>query len=185
MQKRAIIIHGWEGSPEGCWIPWLKKQLEEQGLEVITPTMPDADNPKMDNWLSHLTKAVGEVSKNDYFIGHSLGCITILRFIESLKQDQKIGGVVLVAGFCSDLGYDELASFFQTKINWEKIKTHCNNFTAIHSDNDEDVSLHYSELFKEKLGAEKIIEHNKGHFSDDAGIKELPVAFNAILKIFR
>lgn len=23
--KRAFVIHGWEGTPEGSWWPWLKK----------------------------------------------------------------------------------------------------------------------------------------------------------------
>jgi predicted alpha/beta hydrolase family esterase len=45
--------------------------------------------------------------------------------------------------------------------------------TCIFSDNDPDVPLSDAELFKEKLGAEIIVEHEKGHFDDDAGVKEL------------
>ena len=63
------------------------------------------------------------------------------------------------------------------------IQRHCPKFIAIHSDNDPYVSLHYGDLFKEKLGAEVIIEHNKKHFSGDEGITELPIVLNSILKI--
>ena len=34
-----------------------------------------------------------------------------------------------------------------------------------------------------KVGAEIIVEHNKGHFSGSDGIKELPSLLDAVLKI--
>ena len=39
------------------------------------------------------------------------------------------------------------------------------------------------ELFEKNLNAKTLIEHNKGHFSDDAGVKELPSALEAILEM--
>jgi len=183
MSKKAFLIHGWEGYPEEGWRPWLKSELEKKGFSVFVPAMPDTKYPKMDAWLKHLTKIVGTPDKDCYFVGHSLGCITILRYLETLKEGQKVGGVVLVAGFTSNLGYEELESFFTKPIDWEKIKSHCEKFVAIHSDNDPYVSLHYRDFFKSKLNAEIIVEHNMGHFSGDDGITELPVALNAVLRI--
>ena len=183
MKKKVLLIHGWEGYPEEGWRPWLKKELEKKGFQVSLLAMPNTQKPKMNSWLKHLTKVIGSPNKNCYLIGHSLGCITILRYLESLNKDDKVGGVILIAGFTSNLGYKELASFFINPINWHKIKKHCNNFIAIHSDNDPYVSLHYGEFFKDNLGAQFIIEHNKKHFSGDDGINKLPVALNSILKI--
>lgn len=183
MPKRAILIHGWEGYPEEGWRPWLKKELESKGFEVIVPAMPDSANPKMDTWLSHLNKLVGEPDKDTYFVGHSLGCITILRYLESLSKNQVIGGAVLVAGFTSNLGFEELDNFFPSLVDWDKIKPHCSKFVAIHSDNDPYVSLHYSDFFKDNLGAEIIVEHNMKHFSGDDGVNELPAALESVLKI--
>jgi predicted alpha/beta hydrolase family esterase len=185
MVKRVFLIHGWGGHPEGGWRPWLKKELEKEGFEVYVPAMPDTEHPKMDAWLKHLTKIVGTPDKGCYFVGHSLGCITILRYLETLKPNQQIGGVVLVAGFTSNLGFEELQSFFTKPINWEKIKSHCKKFVAIHSDNDPYVSLHYGDFFKEKLNAEVIVEHNMKHFCGSEGITILPSALNAVLKISR
>ena len=181
MNKKAIVIHGWEGHPEEGWIPWLKNNLEKNGFEVVVPSMPNSANPKMNEWLDHLNKIVTS-DENTYFVGHSLGCITILRYLESLQPDKKIGGVILVAGFTSNLGYEELESFFQTKIDWNKIKSHCNKFTTIHSANDPYVSVHYADFFKDKLGAEVIIEQNMKHFSGDDNINELPSALESLLK---
>jgi predicted alpha/beta hydrolase family esterase len=157
--------------------------LEKRGFTVFVPAMPNTKHPKMNEWLEHLTKVVGNPDENCYFLGHSLGCITILRYIEALKENQKIGGAVLVAGFTSNLGYEDLESFFEKPIDWRKINSHCKKFVAIHSDNDPFVSLHYGEMFKEKLNAEVVIEHNMKHFSGGDGIEVLPVALESLAKI--
>lgn len=165
MGNTAVLIHGWEGYPEEGWRPWLRDELASQGFDVIVPAMPDTEKPVMDAWVGYLKTLVGSPSEHHYFVGHSLGCITILRFLESLQAGQKVGGVVLVAGFTSNLGFDALDSFFHTKIDWKKIKSHCNKFTVIHSTDDPYVSIHYADFFKNKLGTEVIIEKNKKHFS--------------------
>ena len=145
--------------------------------------MPNTNYPKMDAWVNHLAQIVGTTNEDCYFVGHSLGCVTILRYLETLSENQKVGGAVLVAGFTSNLGYEELDSFFTRPINWDKIKSHCSKFIAIHSDNDPYVSLHYGDFFKEKLNAKIIIEHNQKHFSGDTGVVELPSVFDAIIGI--
>ena len=115
---------------------------------------------------------VGQPGQELFLIGHSVGCITILRYLESLPDDMKIGGVVLVAGFTDDLGYmdsieekDVLPDFFQTSLDWDKIKSRANKFVAIHSDNDPYVQLKHAEVFKDKLGAEIIIKPGMKHFA--------------------
>lgn len=187
MNKLAFVIHGWEGYPEGSWRPWLKNELEKRGFRVFVPAMPDTANPTMDKWVPYLAKIVGNPDRNCYFVGHSLGCITILRYLETLGEDQKIGGAVLVAGFGHDLEYegykDELSSFFSKTINWKKIKSHCSKFIAIHSDDDPYVPIKHNTFFKEKLDAKSIIMHKKKHFSGDDGIMELPIVLDVLLKI--
>lgn len=183
MKKRAFLIHGWEGYPEEGWRPWLKKELEKQGFEVFVPSMPNTNFPIQRQWLAHLQKLVGKPTKADFFVGHSLGCITILRILERLKEGEKIGGVVLVAGFTDDLGIKEITSFFKDKIDFAKIKRACPKFIAIHSDNDPYVDLKYGDIFKEKLGAKLILEHNKKHFSGDDNIFKLPSALEAVLEL--
>jgi hypothetical protein len=183
MPKRIFLIHGWEGYPEEGWRPWLKSKLEKEGFSVFVPAMPDTKHPKMDDWIKHLIKIVGIPDKDCYFVGHSLGCITILRYLENLEDGQEVGGAVLIAGFTSNLGYEELESFFTKHIDWERIKSHCKKFVAIHSDNDPYVSLHYGDFFKDKLNSEVIVEHDMRHFSGDDGITELPVALNTVLRM--
>lgn len=183
MKKRAFLIHGWEGYPEEGWRPWLKKELEKRGFEVFVPAMPNANFPIQRQWVAHLQKLVSKPTKVDFFVGHSLGCITILRILERLKEREKVGGAVLVAGFTDDLSIKEITTFFKDKINFEKIRKACPKFIAIHSDNDPWVDLKYGDILKEKLGAKLIVEHNKKHFSGDDNIFELPSALEAVLEL--
>ena len=185
--KRAIIIHCWEGYPEYCWYPWVKENLERKDFQVFVPKMPETEMPKLDKWLRATKEIVGKPDKNTYLIGHSLGNITIFRYLESLKNNEKIGGTVLVAGFTDNLGYKEISSFFKKPVDFKKIKNHCDKFIAIHSDNDPYVDLKYADIFKEKLGARIIIKHDKGHFSGPIENKkscvELPDVVEAIIEI--
>src|SRR3989344_3360159 len=163
--KRVIIVHCWSGNPEYCWYPYAKHELEKNGFEVTVPAMPDTDEPNLAKWLAKLQEVVGNVDKDTYFIGHSVGCITIMRYLETLPDDQKIGGVVFVAGFTHYLGFPELKNFFTTPINFEKIKSRAKGFVVIASDNDPYVPLDQADILKNKLGAEIVIKHNMKHFS--------------------
>ncbi len=178
MPKRVFLIHGLRGSPNGGYLPWLKFNLEEQGYSVSSLAMPDPANPKMGAWVGKLSSAVGKPDRDCYFVGHSLGCITILRYLETLKKGEKVGGAVLVAGFSNDLGYAELGSFFQKQIDWKGIISHCSNFVCLNSDNDDLVPIEQADLFREKLGAEIVVKQ-LGHFDVD----ELQDALFAVLRI--
>jgi len=185
--KRAIIIHCWEGTPEYCWYPWLKQELESKGFHVEVSAMPDTEHPRQDAWVPKLRELIGKPDEELILIGHSVGCITILRYLESLQANKKIKGAVLVAGFTDDLGYEELKNYFETPIDFEAIKSHCPKFVAIHSDNDPYVNLKHADIFKEKLNAEIIVKKGMGHFSgeieDEEACTELPDALDAVLRI--
>ena len=177
---KAIIIHGWEGHPDECWFPWLKAELEGLGYEVEVPQMPDTDKPSLEKWLPHLQKVAGELDSETVLIGHSLANITIMRMLEGMPRGKKFAKIVMVAGFTDPLGYKELESFFRKPISWEKIREHCSDFTAIHSDNDPYVPLKYADIFREKLNARVVIEHGKGHMGESDKTKELPSALEAV-----
>ena len=183
--KRCVIVHCWEGYPNYCWYPWVKTQLEHKGYKVEIPQMPDTKNPKFKEWLTKLKEIIQKPDDELYLIGHSLGSITILRYLESLKEKEKIAGVIMVAGFVDSLGYKELESFFQTSINFKKIKKHAVKFIAIHSDNDPYVALKNSDVFKKELDATVIIKKNMKHFSGEIEKEEsctkLPDVVNNIL----
>lgn len=166
MKKRAIIVHCWGGTPDYAWYPWAKAELEKRGYEVQVPQMPNTDTPKLAEWLPTLQQLVGTPDTELLLIGHSLGNPTIMRYLETLPDGQQVGKVIMVAGFTDQLGFHELENFFETRLNYDKIKPKSSHgFVAIQSDNDPFVSAQYGQRLKAELGAKLIIKHAAGHMS--------------------
>ncbi|MDD2758078.1 MAG: alpha/beta hydrolase [Patescibacteria group bacterium] len=189
--KRIFIIHGWDGFPEEGWFPWLKSELEKRDFAVFVPQLPKADEPRINNWVPALKELVGTPDEQTFFVGHSMGCQTIARYLEGLPENIKVGGVIFVAGFFKKLtnleGDDVTQSvadeWLKTPINLEKVKSHLDKSIAIFSDNDPYVSLDNQEEYQNILGSKIVIEHEKGHFSGSTGTVELPIALDSILEI--
>ena len=84
--KRVFLIHGWEGRPDNHWFPYLTLELKANGFDVSAPQMPHAAEPKVAEWLAFLKDYVGKPDEETYFVGHSLGCITIARYLAELSS---------------------------------------------------------------------------------------------------
>ncbi|KKR02536.1 MAG: hypothetical protein UT29_C0001G0016 [Candidatus Yanofskybacteria bacterium GW2011_GWA1_39_13] len=187
--KRVFIIHGWEGFPEEGWFPWLKKDLESKGFEVVVPQMPDPIEPKIEQWVSFLSRLVGDVDEDTYFVCHSIGCQAVIRYLETL-DNKKLGGVIFVAGWFALTGLetqedqDMAKPWLETPIDFNKVKSVTNNFVAIFSDNDPYVPPNNQNVFRDKLGCKIIVENSKGHFSGPMdGMIELPIVLEELLKM--
>ena len=191
MQKRVFIIHGWDGYPEEGWFPWIKKELGARGFKVFVPQLPKPDEPRINNWVLKLKEIVEEPDEQTYFVGHSIGCQTIARYLETLPKNIKVGGVVFVAGFfkrLTNLEDDDVVrsvakEWLITPVDFEKVKVHLKKSVAIFSDNDPYVPIDNKEDFINALDSKIIIEHNKGHFSGSTGTKELASALDAVIEI--
>ncbi len=182
--KKVYLIHGWGGSDssEG-WFGWLKKELKERKIELTVFNMPNTDYPKIEEWTTFLKEKIKEteIDSETYFIGHSIGCQTILRYLEKLPEKMKIAGCIFIAGwfnlieecYTNDEERQIAKPWIEKKIDIEKAKIHTNNFLAIFSDNDNCVPLSDSKIFKEKLGAKVVIKHNEGHFNETLKIPEI------------
>ncbi|MBI2675121.1 MAG: serine hydrolase family protein [Candidatus Aenigmarchaeota archaeon] len=183
--KRVLIVHGFQGRPDTGWKLWIKDKLEEKGFEVFAPRMPDPDYPKAEDWVSCLSAIVGKPDSDTYFIGHSLGCLAILRYLDALKKGQHIGGAVLVAAPADNRGYKYIENFFKKPLDWERVKAVCANFVVIHSEDDKIVPIDHAFTYQKNLGAEAVIVNGMGHFSSDEGITEAPVILDALLGMVR
>lgn len=191
MNKKVYIVHGWDGYPEEGWFPWLKKELENRGFTVFVPQLPNANEPRIKNWVPTLAAAVDEPTENSFFVGHSMGCQTIARYLAALPKGVKIGGAVFVAGFFKRLTnlegdavvHSVVKEWLETPLDLKIVKTHLDKSVAIFSDNDPYVALDNQEDFEKMLHSKIIIEHSKGHFSGSTGTVELPAALNAVLEM--
>lgn len=180
--KKVYLIHGWGGSSESePWFPWLKKEIENKGFNVIIFDMPNTDHPKIEEWVGFLRENIDtdEIDEQTYFVGHSIGCQTIMRFLEKLHRHKKIAGCVFVAGFFDLINQspEEMKiahPWMNTKIGFSRILDHCNNFLGIFSDDDSEVHLDEAEKFKKNLGAKIIIKKKQGHFTREDDVEKIP-----------
>ena len=191
--KRIFLIHQWSGNPNGDWMPWLKSQLEKLDYQVFTPEMPDTDVPIIDKWVNKLSEVIGTPDKDTYFVGHSIGCQTILRYLDSyrFKPQEKIGGAVFVAGWFNLKNLDDEETekiakpWIKTPINLNKIKTVLPKSTLIISDND---PFNYFEENKQKFAqivTKSVVMPNAGHISGDYGFDELPEVLYELINLLK
>ena len=178
-----FIIHGVYANPEANWFPWLKKELENKGYEVIVPKFPTPLDQSLESWLRIIEKYEDKINKETVFIGHSLGATFILNYLE--QNNKRIKAAFLVAGFHKPLGspYDKLnITFLNKKFDWKKIKNHSNKFIVFGSDNDEYISLDITKEIAKNLDAELKIVHNGGHLNKKAGFERFPFLLDCILR---
>ncbi len=191
MKKRIFIVHGWGGSPNEPIHQWLKKELSTfSEVEVISLVMPETDNPAIKRWVEHLSRSVGICNEHTFFFGHSIGCQTIMRYLETLSRTQKAGGAVFLSGW---FNLDNMESeeekkiakpWIETPIDFKKVKRACSKIEVIISDNE---PYGYVEentrTFKEECNAKVTIVHGKGHFTESEGVTQIPEARNALIAI--
>lgn len=183
--KRIFIVHGWDFNPRINWYPWLKKELENKGYAVVVPEMPNTSEPDVKEWVSYLNNAVGKLDEETYFVGHSISCQAIMRFLEKEKSNVKISKIFFVAGWfkLGNLEDEEVAEiarpWLETFIDFNKIKNKISKLTVLLSSNEPYNYLKENEeLFREKLKAKVIILKNKGHFTQEDGVTEIKEILN-------
>ncbi len=181
---KLYLIHAWGESPQSCWYPWLKAQLEAKGFEVVVPAMPNTDEPEIEAWVDALTKLAPSPDKDTYLIGHSIGAQTILRYLEKLPEGVRVGGTFFVTPWThlenlEDESKPVAKPWRETPIDWHEVKTHCPQVTAIFSDNDPWVPSSEEKVFQEKLGAQTSVIPGAGHLDEQ---KELPELLQYVIE---
>lgn len=191
--KRIIIVHQWMAGADGDWRPWLKTELQKLGYEVLVPEMPDIDTPIIEKWVGKLTEVVGKLDKDTYFVGHSIGCQTILRYLDSyrFKPLETAGGAIFVAGWFNlenleDKETEEIAKpWIKTPINLNKVKTILPKSTLIISDNDPFGCLEENKKKFHELGSKIITLKNSGHLQAVDGFIKLPEVLSELINLMK
>ena len=180
---KIVLIHGKDTNPFEKWYPWFVEKVRDQNLEIIVPKLPDSSNPLLEDWLKEINKT--NPDKNTVLIGHSRGGMAILRWLERLPPSKGVQKVILIATNNPSVneknqekttrGFYECGDY-----DFEKIKTHCEQFVVIHSKDDSWVPFEAGELNAKGLNAKFILFEDKNHFGKN--IKEFPELLDEILK---
>ncbi|NVN97076.1 serine hydrolase family protein [Candidatus Nomurabacteria bacterium] len=186
--KKVFIVHGFQGRPNSNWFPWLMEELSKESIYACVLPMPTPDAPIKREWVETINEAVGNQKEETFLVGHSLGVPAILRYLESLDKDSKIGGVVLVSGPVSlvkEDGYESVNKFIDRTFDFDHIKNVCKYFIIIHGDNDTNVPFSDAEELSKKLEGFLISIPNGGHLNGSDGFYKLPEVLDSLLKIMK
>lgn len=185
LMKKAAIVHGTKGSPEGNWFRSVATKLESDGYQTYVPQFPTPEGQTLDTWLRHFESQVGELDQHSLLIGHSVGAVFALRLLERLKTP--IGTAVFVAGFTRSLGlpeYDALNSTFVTgPFNWNQIRANSVNLICLNGDKDPYVPFEQGKEIADSLLVKNLVIEGGGHLNAEFGFTSFPRLLEELTKV--
>lgn len=178
----VYIIHGYGAGPQSHWFPWLKQQLEAQGMSVQLPALPDPEHPVKEQWDDSLKQVIGVPNENCYFVAHSLGCIALLDYFRQLEPRPEIGGMVLVSGFATPIsGYALINPFVGNAFHPEQFMAMTSRRVVVAAKDDPIVPFEQTEQLAHALEARFITVEHGGHFLSSEGFTELPLVYEQLV----
>lgn len=183
--NKVFIVHGFQGSPNGGWRPWLMGELEEREVYACALAMPDPNHPSVEAWVQEIARHV-ESSPRDkvYLVGHSLGVPAILRYLETTKV-KNVKGIILVSGPFFKTSKKKVAEFLKKPFDCKTIKSKAKLITVIHGSNDKAVSPDQGTALAEALDAKLVIVKNGGHLNGSSGWFKLPQCLKALEEMMK
>lgn len=151
--------------------------------------MPDANYPRINDWVAEIGRQVGNPDADTFLVGHSMGCQAIIRYLGTINGC--VGGTLLIAAFVSirDGAITDandkamMEKWVGTPIDWHAAKANSGPSVVVLSDNDPYIDVGNAAIFKEKLGSRTMIIAKAGHFTRQDGYSELHLALNELLKM--
>ncbi|MCX2454022.1 alpha/beta hydrolase [Pedobacter sp. PLR] len=170
--KQVYIVHGYMASVKDHWFEWIKTELEKEGIPVHILAMPDSGKPQPEAWINHLKENV-KITGETYFVGHSLGCISLLLYLNRYKL--KTSGMILVAGFLEQLkDIPELDSFLEEQISTTALIQNVPKRLVIAAIDDDVVPFELTKKQAIALDAPLVAIPNGGHFLGRDGYSDFP-----------
>lgn len=175
---RALILHGWQGSGEGHWQPWLAGRLRAAGHHVQFPQLPDCDVPCPDRWGAVFRSELGRLAarRDDerIVVAHSLGCVLWLREAAAIAESRRVDRVALVAPPGPGAEIPELAGFYPTGAEREAVAAAAAETRLVCSDDDPYCPGGAARVWGEPLGLHVDLVPGGGHLNVDAGYGPWP-----------
>lgn len=169
-----LIIHGLEGSGPEHWQTWLAGRLRERGLDVSYPTLPDADNPRLERWLEALDRELGRLDATETTVlCHSLGSLLWLHHAAQ-GADEPVARALLVAPPQPDEDDPQSPGFRPVPLEREGVAAAARETRLVSSTNDPWCPPETSRRIGAEIGVPIDWIENAGHINTDAGYGAWP-----------
>ena len=163
MIKVIFIPGNGGGGPNDNWFPYLKEELEKEGVEVVAIQFPDSIIARESYWIPFLEKL--KADHETILIGHSSGAIAAMRYAEN----HTILGSVLVGAYHTDMGMEmeKKSEYFGRPWLWDNILEHQQWIIQFASQNDPWIPIEEARFVRDKLHTEYYESIDQGHFGGD------------------
>lgn len=164
---RIILIHGFNASPEMNFHPWLAGALRDKGFEVVTPTLnlKTGEELKLPEIVADMRRQVGRLSGDDILLGHSLGGLLMLQYLEAAEMDGPPRAAVLVASPWI-VGNPALRQLFIVDFDADVLMWKAREFVIVHSKDDKLVPVDHGRKWAGVLRGRFVETDGCGHFMD-------------------
>ena len=183
-QKKIILLHWRCGHSKENRFWRFQERVESKWYAIRIPNLPNAEHPKLEEWIRHLEFLKDIVDEETILIGHSMGCIMVNHRLLYLKKIVKrvinVAPILAISNAATMRDAinmaPELEEFRKTILDFNEIPKYCSDYNIYISDNDPYGEFRESiKYFKDKLPFAKIKKFKWfGHFNSDAGISEFP-----------
>ena len=177
-RPKVYIVHGFMAAPTDHWFPWLKDQLEKEGIAVSVLMLPNSEQPDREKWLNYMKENV-QLDEKTIMVAHSLGCLATFNFLEFDKNH--LQGLLLVSGFIKS-PLPELDEFVSTTTDTTLIKSLTPNRVAIAAKNDSIVPYLMTVEMSDDLEAELITLEDGNHLMASDGFTMFPMVLDVLRK---
>ena len=149
---RFVLLHGYKGSSDRNFFPWLAAELRQRGYEVVVPDLPNTDNPSIDEQVRFVLDTCS-FDGQTVVMGHSLGAVVALKVVEQITSP--ITRLVLVSGFVNPRFADGKERPFVHGFNWQfnssVIRSNVSEIAVLHDRADGIVSRSQADELAEML----------------------------------
>lgn len=182
--KNMFIIHGYQASTKSHWFQWLASQIEPYGYNVEIIHLPNSDHPELDSWCQAIDDIIqSKLNSETIIVAHSLGVISILHYLTSVKPHSKIKGLFLISGFNEKLSnIPELNQYIDnTRIKLDKLCAQ--HIITIGALNDPVVNIDATDRLSKQLNVKTHYINHNGHFLETEGYHTFKFLKEKIIEI--
>ena len=186
-QTVSILLHGLAGHGKYLWFPYLGKALEEKGVTVLAPDLPEAKDPTFPIWEEFFPKYLDEnLPRNAsiIFVCHSMGGYFLLRLIGKYPESEWVKSIkAIVLAACPFTKRPEYKRMYDEEVDFEPIKKLGRKVIYYWSVDDQRVKIEHKDLIVSKLGNEESFEYHELHDMGHICIKEFPQIVERCLQL--
>jgi hypothetical protein len=175
--KKAVLLHGTDGSPKSAWLPDVQAALETRGYEVFAPLLPNNHTPNYAVYNDFLF-ASGWDFKDNLVIGHSSGAVSVLNLL--MDSRCPVVATAVPVGVWAHMDDTELDrtqfkdTFPPQGFDFAAINAKAQAIIFVHGDNDPYCPLGQAQWLAQQLDREIVIIPGAGHLNRDAGYGTFP-----------